>query len=277
MGGVQVKFTIGKLLIYIFIAITMVITIFPVLWIAIMGTQSTQQIYQGVSFLPGGHLGENLAAIQDVNFIRAFGNSLLVAVPTVIVSVVTSTMAGYALSKFRFRGAGVIMGIILAIMLVPNEASIVAYVMEMRWLKLSNTLYPLIFINFAHAFGVFFMRQYILGGMPYEIIESCRVDGCSEPRIFFQFVMPIIKPALFTLCVIVFMTSWNNYMYPLVLINNQSMYTTPLAIASVGTRDSPMLGAKSLGVVLGILPLLIVFGFFSKSITRGLTEGALKG
>lgn len=268
---------LGKILIALFLIFTAIITVFPLLWVVIMGTQSTGQIYQGISFLPGGHFRENYAAIQDVNFFRAFGNSLAVAIPTVVVSVLTSSMAGYALAKFRFRGSNVILSVILAIMLVPNETSIIAYVIEMRGFGFGNTLYPLIFINLAHAFGVFWMRQYIVGGMPYEIIESCRVDGCNEPRIFFQFVLPIIKPALFTLSVIVFMSSWNNYLYPLVLINNQEQYTVPLAIASVGTRDTPMLGAKSLGVVLGILPLLLVFMLFSKSITKGLTEGAVKG
>lgn len=269
--------TIGKALVMLFLAFTAALTIFPLFWVIIMGTQSTQQIYQGISFMPGGHLIENFTAIQDVNFLRSFGNSLFVAFPTVIGSVLISSMAGYALAKFRFRGSGAIMGMILAIMLVPNETAIVAYVIEMRSFGFGNTLYPLIFINLAHAFGVFWMRQYIAGGVPYEIIESCRVDGCSEPRIFFEFVLPIIKPALFTLSVIVFMTSWNNYLYPLVLINHQEQYTVPLAIASVGTRDTPMLGAKSLGVVLGILPLLIAFMLFSKSITKGLTEGAVKG
>lgn len=268
---------ISKALVILFLLFTAVVTIFPIFWIFIMGTQSTLQIYQGVSFMPGGHFLENYMAIQDVNFFRSFGNSIMVAMPTVLVSVLTSAMAGYALAKFRFRGANVLMGTILIIMLVPNETSIVAYVIEMRKFGFSHTLLPLIFINLAHAFGVFWMRQYIVGGVPYEIIESCRVDGCSEPRIFFQFVLPIIKPALFTLSVIVFMASWNNYLYPLVLINKQAMYTIPMAIASVGTRDTPMLGAKSLGVLLGILPLLVVFILFSKAITRGLTEGAVKG
>ena len=149
-------------------------------------------------------------------------------------------------------------------MMVPMEVGLVAYVWEMRVLHLSKTFLPLILPNIANAFGVFWMTQYIGDAFPYELMESSWLDGCTDMGIFLKMVLPIVKPALFTLSIIAFLQSWNSYLLPLV-------------IASIGNMFVADYGARILAVVVGILPIMIIFMIFSKQITEGLASGAVKG
>mgnify|MGYP000257955720 CR=1 FL=1 len=157
------------------------------------------------------------------------------------------------------------------------EVGLVAYVWEMRVLHLSKTFLPLILPNIANAFGVFWMTQYIGDAFPYELMESSRLDGCTDMGIFLRMVLPIVKPALFTLSIIAFLQSWNSYLLPMIMINDPKMFTIPLVIASIGNMFVADYGARILAVVVGILPIMIIFMVFSKQITEGLASGAVKG
>lgn len=267
----------GRLILTLFLFLIAVLTLMPFYWMLIMSTHSTIDIFSKPSLLPGNHIAQNFKSILDVNFFGAFLNSIYTAVSSMMLTIFFSSMAGFALSKYNFRFKNVLFVFIIATMLVPQEVGLVAYVWEMRMLGLSKTLLPLILPHIANAFGVFWMKQYMEESVPYEIMESGWVDGCNDFRIFVQLVLPIVKPALFTLAVIAFMASWNSYMLPLVIINKPSLYTIPIAIGLVGTWYLPDYGARILGVVLGIAPLLLIFIFASKVITRGLTAGAVKG
>ncbi len=129
----------------------------------------------------------------------------------------------------------------------------------------------------ANAFSVFWMTQYIKDAFPYELIESGRIDGCSDMGIFLRMALPIIKPAIFTLSVISFLQSWNNYLLPMIMINDPKKFTVPLVIASIGNMFVADYGARLLAVAAGILPIMIVFILFSRQITEGLASGAVKG
>ena len=175
-----------------------------------------------------------------------------------------------SISKLLFQ-------IVLMTMMVPMEVGLVAFAWEMRILHLSKTFLPLILPNIANAFGVFWMTQYMKDSFPYELVESGRIDGCNDMGVFLRLVMPIIRPAIFTLGIISFLQSWNSYLLPMIMINNPKMYTVPLVIASIGNMFVANYGARMLGVVIGILPIILLFIIFSRQITEGLAAGAVKG
>lgn len=269
--------TLGRFILTFFLNILAVLTLLPFYWMFVMSTQSTIDIFSKPSLLPGSYILQNFKSILDVNYFGAFFNSFYVAIASMVLTVFFSALAGFSFSKYNFKFKNILFVCVIATLLVPQEVGLVAYVWEMRLMGLSRTLLPLILPNIANAFGVFWMKQYMEESVPYEIMESGWMDGCNDFRIFIQLVFPIIKPAVFTLAVIGFMASWNSYMLPLVIISKPSMYTIPLAIGLVGTWYLPDYGARLLGVVIGIMPLLLIFVFASKVITRGLTAGAIKG
>jgi ABC-type glycerol-3-phosphate transport system permease component len=254
-----------------------VLTIIPFYLMFVMSTMDNASIFSGPTLLPGKELAANFVSILGVNYFRAFMNSAIVALCSVLLTVFFSSLAGFALAKYEFPYKKVIYSCIIATLLVPQEIGLVAYVWEMRAMGISKTLLPLILPHIASAFGVFWMAQYMKDSIPGELLESGRMDGCNDFRIFYGIVLPIIQPALFTLAVISFLNSWNNYMLPLVLVNDPSRFTIPLAIAGIGNQYMPDYGARILGVCIGILPILLLFLVFSKSITEGLTAGAVKG
>lgn len=162
-------------------------------------------------------------------------------------------------------------------MMIPGHLGLIAYVMEMKWFHLNNTHAPLILAGLNNAFGVFFMTQFIRSSVPTEVIESARIDGCSEPAILTRIVVPFLMPAISTLGLISFLGSWNGYLLPLVTINKPELYTLPLGIANLSTVFRTDYSASILGLTLGTLPLIILFLFGSKTLVRGLTGGAVKG
>ena len=186
-------------------------------------------------------------------------------------------MAGYAFSKWRFKGSKLIFYIVIATMVVPMEVGYVAFIYQMRIMGLSQTYWPLILPNVANAAGVFWMTSYMRDGVMYEILESGRIDGCGEMGIFVRLVLPLVRPALYSLCIISFLGSWNSYTLPMLMISKAERYTIPLAIASLGNMQIADYGARILGVVIGIAPILVIFLFTSRFVAEGLTAGSLKG
>ena len=249
----------------------------PFLWMFIMSTKTSSEIFSKPLFEPGKNLLRNFLSIMHYNFPQAFLNSMLVSAGTAAASVFVSALAGFAFSKYRFRGKQALFAFVLATLIIPPEIGLVAYVWQIRLMKLSNTLLSLIMPYVASAFGIFWMKQYIDEAVPYELLESARIDGCREFHAFRHIVLPIIKPAVFTLMLVNFMSSWNNYMLPLVAISKVSRYTIPLAVATIGNQYMAEYGAQILGVTLGLLPMLIIFMLSSKVITRSVVAGAIKG
>lgn len=271
------KLSFSKVFAWLILLLAAAIALIPFLMMMVMATQSNHEIFSGASFVIGTNLYQNYQSIVSVHFPRSMLNSMVIALGTTVLSVVFSALAGYAFAKFRFRGSKVFFYSILCTMVVPMEVSYVAFIYQMRLMGLSQTFWPLILPNIANAFGVFWLTSYMRDGVPFEILESGRIDGCGEIGIFARIVFPIIQPALYSLAIIVFLQSWNSYTLPMLMITKADMYTIPLSIASLGNLQIADYGARILGVVIGILPILLVFLFTSKYVTKGLTAGAVKG
>ena len=259
------------------IALLSIFALLPFYIMIVMGTYQNEDLFQKIVVLPGSYLLENLKTVAASRFDLVYLNSLIVSVASTLLSVFVSAFAGFAFAKHEFKHKNKIFSAVLLTMMIPGQLGLVAYVIEMRYLGASGTLLPLILPWVANAFGVFWMTQFMKGAIPTEVLESARIDGCSDIGVFFRIVLAFIYPAITTLSLLVFLWSWNNYLLPLIIINKPELFTIPLGITSLGNAYRTDLAAQILGLTLGTIPVLILFAFGSKSFIRGLTAGSVKG
>ncbi len=250
---------------------------FPLYIVFVMGTYYSEDIFKGLPMLPSDYFLTNLKLVISKGFFSAYLNSITVSVASVILSVLISTMIGFALAKYNFKGKKFIFAFVMAIMMIPGQISMIGYMLEMRKMNLINTLLPLIFTWAAHPLGAFLMMQFISDGIPDELLESARLDGCSEPGIFFKIVIPCIKSGFVTLATLVFLWSWNNYVLPLILINKQELFTIPLMVNNLSNAFRSDYGAIMCALGLSVLPMIVIFSLCSRTFIQGIAAGAVKG
>lgn len=252
-------------------------SLIPFYIMVVMATRVSEEIYKGLVFVPGTHMLANIRTVLDVGFLRSYINSLYISVVATTSCVLTSSLAGFGFAFYKFKLKRFLFVLVVAFMMVPPQLGLIAYVIQMRFMGLSRTHLPLILVFVGNAFGVFWMTQYIKSSVPLEVVESARIDGCSEFLIYLNVVVPFIKPAISTLGVLVFMWSWNNYLLPLVIVNRPNLYTVPLAIASLNNVFRVDIAAQICGLALGTIPVVVLFIMASKTFIRGMIAGALKG
>lgn len=261
---------------YLLLLFTTVLALLPFYIMFIMGTYKNEDIFKGLKMLPGDYVLENFKTILQGNVVRPYLNSLFISIVSMIVCVLVSAMIGYGMSRFQFKGKKMLMTILLATLVMPYQISMAGYMMEMRWMNLNDTLWPMILVFVANPFGAFWMTQYIGSAVPESIIESARIDGCGEFRLFLTIVFPMIKPATITLALLVFLWSWNNFLIPLVFVTDPKQYTLPIFISTLGGAYRIDYAAKMLNLTLATIPVLIFFSIFSKYLIKGMTIGAVK-
>jgi multiple sugar transport system permease protein/cellobiose transport system permease protein len=210
------------------------------------------------------------------NVLTPYFNSLFISIMSVVSCVFISSMLGYGMSKFRFKGRKLLLTILVATLAMPYQINMAGYMMEMRWMGLNNTLWPMVLLFFANPFGAFWMTQYIGTAIPDSLIESAKIDGCSDFRLFCTIVLPLVKPAVITLALLVFLWSWNSFFIPLVFVTDPAQYTLTLFISTLGGSYRVDYAAKMLNLVLATLPVLAFFSIFSKYLIKGMTIGAIK-
>jgi multiple sugar transport system permease protein len=186
-------------------------------------------------------------------------------------------MGGYAFAVYEFRFKKQLFGIVMATMLIPSFLGMIPSFLIMDFLGWIDQPRALYIPGAAPAMGVFLMRQYILSAIPRELIEAARMDGCNEFRIFRSVVLPLLGPVFGTLGLITFISSWNNFIGPLVVMRSVEMYTFPLALRSVQSPVDTEWGALMAGSAIAVLPLLVLFVFSSRRLIAGLTAGAVRG
>jgi multiple sugar transport system permease protein/cellobiose transport system permease protein len=253
------------------------IFVFPFYSMIMMSTHYAEDIYKGIPLYPGKYLLENLRTVFGAHFEVYYFNSLLVSTTATALSVFVSMLCGYSLSKYQYRGRNAFFIFILVTMMIPSQLGLVAFVVEMKQIRWVNTLLPLIIPPAATGFGVYWLRNYIMGAVPMEMLESARIDGASEPRILWSISMPCMKPALFSLALMNFVGNWNAFLVPLILLNKASLYTVPIGIINLNSAYRNDIAAKIAALSLGTLPLLALFAATSRSFIRGITMGAVKG
>ena len=217
-------------------------------------------------------------AFQTVDFAKALINSIIISGTIAVAVVFFSTLAGYAFAKLSFKGRDPLMIAVIATMAIPTQLGIIPLFMLVSELKLTNTLGAVIIPGLVSAFGVFFMRQYLVDVIPDELIEAARVDGASMWGTFWHVALPAARPAMAVLGLFMFMAAWTDFLWPLLVLGpkNPSVQTALAALNASGghTPDYSMVLA---GAVISIIPLLILFLFAGKQLIAGIMSGAVKG
>ncbi len=268
-----------KSAVYVALAATAAFMVFPFVWMAVSALKPFPEIFAGKSFLPEHPTLHNFASFfHQGNAWRALWNSFYIATATTALSLLLCAMGGYAFAKLRFPGRGLLFAFVIATLVIPFAAIVVPLFVMMRntfhWI---DTPWPLIVPWAANAFGIFFMRQYMLS-IPDEIIDAGRVDGASELRIFTHLVLPVARPALISLGIIVFIASWNNFLWPLVVLPSPDHWTLPVLLRSLqGPPGRTPYDVLMAGSVVSTLPLVIGFLVFQRRLVSGIMAGTVQG
>lgn len=267
----------GTILIYSLLIILAVISIIPFYMMIINATHSNVEIASNVWITPGSSLVENYRIIQrHVNIWQGFISSLIIAVPSIVLSAFFSTMTAYGFAKFRFKGNGTLFWIVLATMMIPQQLGLIGYYDLCVNLGLIDSYLPLILPMIANPWMVFFIKSYIESAISDSLIEAAIMDGAGEMHIFLNIIFPLAMPAIATMSIFTFITKWNDLITPTVLLNTAAKFPMPVVISNIRGLYQANYGAIYLGVAISLLPILLVVITFSRSIIQGLTIGAIK-
>ncbi|MEG1426243.1 MAG: carbohydrate ABC transporter permease [Oscillospiraceae bacterium] len=267
----------ATVLVWICVIAFSLITLFPFYVMIIMSTHVSEDITRSLKLLPGNYLMKNLESVFKTDFIRFYLNSAYTSILATVGGVLVSSLAGFAFAKYRFKGRRVLFGIVLATLMIPTQLGLVGMVMQLKSMGLMNTHFALIVPPMANAFYVFWMTQYMRSSVPTEILESARMDGCGDLRVFFTIVFPIIRPATITVFLLAFLGSWNNYLTPLIVLTKEKLYTIPMAVTLFSTTYRNDYAASITALTLATIPIIIMFSFGSKYLVKGMTAGSVKG
>jgi len=255
-----------------------ILFLLPIVWMLISATLPNNEILAAPpTLLPGMHLAENWRDLNsDLNFLRAVANSVGISVIFTTFATLVAAMSGYAFAKFRFAGRGVLFTVVIAALTIPFEVrAIPQYLLVARELSLANTWWAIILPWLAYPLGVFFMRQNMLS-VPTDLLEAARIDGAGEARIFFRIVLPIMRPALAAVAIVLFLFQWNDYFWPLLILSQKDAYTIPVALGTLVGLTRVSWGGIMVGTAIATLPFLILFLWLQRYFIAGITAGAVK-
>lgn len=271
---------IRKFFIYLVCIALCAMSLFPFVVMFVNATRDNYSIQQGMSLIPGDKLLQNFKTLnerQNFDTLQGMRNSLIIATSSTALALYFSTMTAYGLVVYRFKGRQFAFTFIMAVLMIPTQVSMVGFFTFMFKLNLVNTYIPLIIPSIAAPSLVFFMRQYMLSGLPLEIVEAARIDGSSEFGTFNRIALPMMKPALATQAIFTFVASWNKLFEPTMIINSQSKYTMPMLVSLLKSdRFRTDYGTVYLALALTVLPLFVVYFILSKYIIAGVALGGVK-
>ena len=254
------------------------IWLFPIWMMLVFSTMPENGIFSpGVRLLPSDQFLVNFQRLQDdTAFVRTIVNSVVVALVYTVLSVMLTSMAGWALASYRFRGRPVIVAIILGTLTLPYFVVVIPqFIMIARDFGLANTWFALIVPPLFNSLGVLFMRQ-AFTMMPADLFDAARVEGVKEWQIFLRVAMPMAKPTLAALSIILFLQAWNNYLWPLLIASDPQMMTAPVALGALIGLSNVSWGGIMVGAVLLTVPMLAVFVFLQRYFVAGIAAGAVK-
>ncbi|HKS24236.1 MAG TPA: carbohydrate ABC transporter permease [Thermoanaerobaculia bacterium] len=255
-----------------------VITLFPLFW---MLSASLMRSGEAATFPP--HLVPEAPTLDQyrqlfvrLNLGRAFFSSAVVASIVTISSVLFGSMAGYAFAKLRFGGRDRLFGLLLTAVVIPPQVGMLPLFLLMKKLHLVNSYWGAIIPSMATMFGIFLVRQFMLS-VPHDLLEAARLDGAGELRIYWSVVMPLARPILATLATFMFMSTWNDFMWPLIVLSDQAHYTLPVALANLSGEHVQDIELMMAGAVVTVLPVLALFVALQRYYIAGLMAGSVKG
>ncbi|MEU5947103.1 carbohydrate ABC transporter permease [Micromonospora sp. NPDC047465] len=257
-----------------------VLSVFPIYWMFVVASRSNDAMGQlPPPVTPGGNLGANVSRLlgnTDAYFVTGLVNSAVVATTVTVSVVFFSTLAGFAFAKLRFRGRNALLMVIIATMMVPTQLGVIPLYLLMTRLNWNDRLPAVIVPALVTGFGVFMMRQYAGQAVSNELIEAARVDGCNTARIYWNVVLPALRPAAAVLGLLTFMTTWNDFLWPYAVLNDPENPTVQLALRTLSDGYYTDMSQVFTGTAIATLPLLLVFVLFGRQIIGGIMEGAVK-
>ncbi|MFI6227994.1 carbohydrate ABC transporter permease [Micromonospora echinospora] len=276
--------TPGSVWSYLFLSIVVAFSAFPLYWMFVIATNTDEALAKiPPQVLPGGQLATNLREVfsmQDVFFLQSLGNSVIVSSVVTASVLFFCSLAGFAFAKLRFKGRNALMVMVILTMTVPNQLGVVAlYILmghmpgEGGW---NGTLLAVIAPGLVTAFGVFYMRQFILDAVPDELVEAGRIDGASTMRIFWSVVLPAVRPAMAVLGLLTFVATWNEFQWPLITLGGTDYPTSMVALSDLASGNYVLYRRVLAGALVATLPLLVMLVIGGRQIVRGIMEGAVK-
>lgn len=266
----------GRVLLYVLLVVGALIMIFPFIWTVVTSitpgatlTTTPRLIPENPSLSPYAELFER------VPFGQVVLNSLIIAIVSTVLQLVTSSMGAYVFARMPFRGRGALFVVYLATMMIPFQVLIVPLFAEMKTLGLINTYLGAILPTIASAFGVFLLRQ-AMTTVPYDLDQAATLDGAGHFRIFFQIMLPLVRPALATLAVFAFLNTWNSFLWPLIILRDPLMQTLPVALSSLQGQYATDWDVLMAGSVISIIPMFALYVFAQKYIVQGVAGTGLK-
>lgn len=265
---------------YLTLIVAIVLSIFPLYFMLVGATQTNDAIYQTPpSLVPGSHLMHNLRVVfanQSANVGTGLINSIIISSCVTVSVVFFSSLAGFAFAKLRFRGKSALLLMILGSMMIPVQIGLIPLFLIMVKLGWENHLQAVIVPVLVNGFGVFMMRQYASQAVPDELIEAARVDGSNTWGIYWHVVLPALRPAAAVLGIFTFMQTWNDFLWPLVAMQDPDNPTVLISLRNLGNGYYQDYAQVFAGTAVATVPLLIVFILLGRQIIGGIMEGALK-
>ncbi len=267
-----------KIFTYVFLTIAVFVSLFPFYFMFVSASNTNNDILSIAPKLTfGSNLLKNYANLNKrIDIGRVFLNSVIITFIYTALSVLLHSMAGYALTKFNFKGKGLLFGVIMVTMMIPSQVLYVPLFTLMNTIGWANSYQAVILPALANAFGIFLMRQNMMA-FPTALMEAARIDGYGEISLFFKIVLPNMKPAMGALGIYMFMSMWNSFMWPLIILGTKSMYNFPVALSMLnGVVWRKDYGVIMLATSLATLPIMLIFFVFQKQFVSGVMGGAVK-
>jgi multiple sugar transport system permease protein len=269
---------LGVIALHVALGIGAIFTLVPLAWMVSAsfmptGEASTYPPRLLPSALTLHHYGELFTRL-DIG--RSFFNSALIALAVTLASLLFNSMAGYAFAKLRFGGRDRLFGFLLGALVIPTQIGMLPLFLMLKSAGLVNTYWGAILPGMASIFGIFLMRQFMTS-IPDELLDAARIDGASEWAIYWSMVLPLARPILVTLALFSFMASWNDFMWPLIVLTDEKKYVLPVAIAVLAGEHAQDIELMMAGSVLTVIPVLLLFILLQRYYIAGLMVGSVKG
>ncbi|MFA6956074.1 MAG: carbohydrate ABC transporter permease [Thermoanaerobaculia bacterium] len=272
------KTLVSGSLLHLVLVVGAIATIVPLVW---MVSASLMPAGEATAFpprfVPSRVTIENYRALfERLDIGRAFMNSVVVALISTLCSLLFNSMAGYAFAKLRFGGRNRLFAILVGALAIPAQVAMLPLFLLLKSVGLVNTYAGVMIPLMATIYGVFLVRQFMVS-IPDDLIAAARIDGASEWQIYTRIILPVARPVLATLAIFTFMSAWNDFMWPLVILTSDRKYTLPVAIANLVGEHAQDVELMMAASVLSVIPVLLIFFVLQKQYIAGLTSGSVKG
>ena len=275
-GGVRVR----RVIAYIVLVILSFLCLFWFYILFINATRSNAELGRGFTLIPGGNLPQNWTNLMTgtLPVLNGLLNSVVVSACSALICTYFSTMTAYAIHAYDFKLKGFFFTFILAIMMIPTQVTSLGFLQLIQKLKLEDNLLPLIVPSIAAPVTFFYMKQYMDSTLSLSLIEAARIDGAGEFRIFNSIVLPLMKPAIAVQAIFTFVSSWNNYFIPALILHKDKIKTLPVLIAQLRSADFLKfdMGQVYMMIAFSIFPVIVVYLILSRYIVAGVALGGVK-